>query len=106
MNQHMWIQQTVVIGEARPYLTALITLDESMPELQDPKRDDMQIYVHIQKWIEEVNQSFARVEQIKRFSIIPQAFSIEGGELTPTLKLKRAVIENKYQAIIEGLYQS
>lgn len=106
--QHSWIQHVVVIGEAKPYLTALVTLDQEQirSEMKSYDTDDMSTYVHIQKWIEETNQAFARVEQIKKFSILSKEFSVEGGELTPTLKLKRSVIEKKYQVTIEGLYQS
>ena len=58
----------------------------------------------LEKHIEEVNSHFASVEQIKRFDILPADLSQEGGELTPTLKLKRPVISAKYEKEIEDLY--
>jgi long-subunit acyl-CoA synthetase (AMP-forming) len=59
---------------------------------------------HLERRVEEVNQGLARYESIKRFAILPQELSIDGGELTPTLKLKRRVIAEKYRETIEGLY--
>jgi long-chain acyl-CoA synthetase len=51
-----------------------------------------------------VNSALARFEKIKRFAIVPCDFSVEGGELTPTMKVRRAVVEQKYADVIESLY--
>ena len=59
----------------------------------------------IWKDIDAINQRFARIEQIKRFAILPRDLSQEEGELTPTLKVKRAVVYEKYEPAIEGLYE-
>jgi len=59
---------------------------------------------HMQKQIDDVNASLARVQTIKKFVIIPEEFSIEGGEMTPTMKMKRKVINEKYTKEIESLY--
>ena len=59
----------------------------------------------IWKDIDAINQRFARIEQIKRFAILPRDLSQEEGELTPTLKVKRAVVYDKYESAIEGLYE-
>jgi len=58
----------------------------------------------IQKHIDEMNEKFARVEQVKKFEILPADLSQEGGELTPTLKVKRNVVADKYESDIEALY--
>ncbi|MGM0404320.1 MAG: long-chain fatty acid--CoA ligase, partial [Thermodesulfobacteriota bacterium] len=60
---------------------------------------------HLQKQVEAVNATLARVQAIKKFVIIPEEFSTEGGELTPTMKLKRRVINEKYAEEIESMYQ-
>ena len=58
----------------------------------------------IQEHLDKVNQKFARVEQVKKFEILPHDLSQEGGELTPTLKVKRNVVADKYEPEIEALY--
>ena len=58
----------------------------------------------IQAHVDQVNEKFARVEQVKRFEILPADLSQEGGELTPTLKVKRNVVADKYEPQIESLY--
>ena len=59
---------------------------------------------HLEKQIEGVNASLARVQTIKKIAVIPTEFSIDGGELTPTLKVKRKVVNEKYRVQIEALY--
>jgi long-chain acyl-CoA synthetase len=58
----------------------------------------------IQEHLDEVNEKFARVEQVKKFEILPQDLSQEGGELTPTLKVKRNVVAEKYEQEVDALY--
>jgi long-chain acyl-CoA synthetase len=58
----------------------------------------------IQEHVDEINEKFARVEQVKKFEILPADLSQEGGELTPTLKVKRNVVADKYEQDIEALY--
>ena len=58
----------------------------------------------IQDHLDEINKKFAQVEQIKKFEILPADLSQEGGELTPTLKVKRNVVADKYESDIEALY--
>jgi long-chain acyl-CoA synthetase len=58
----------------------------------------------IQEHVDDINEKFARVEQVKKFEILPQDLSQEGGELTPTLKVKRNVVADKYAGEIEKLY--
>ncbi len=103
-----------MIGDRRPYLVALITLDmEECEKLAKEKgwpADPAALGKHegmralIQAHLDQVNEKFARVEQVKKFEILPQDLSQEGGELTPTLKVKRAVVADKYAGEIDSLY--
>lgn len=107
------VGEAVVIGEGRKYLTALLTLDpEAAQRYAETHQLEGQVLHHhpqvlaaIQAGIDEhVNPQFARVEQIKKFNIVPQPFSIESGEMTPTLKLKRNVIYRQHLDEIEKMY--
>ena len=114
IKQHPLVSQCVVIGDRRPYLVALITLDPEEAAKyateNDLPADPAQLAEHpdvrdsIQAHIDEVNEKFARVEQVKKFRILPQDLSQEGGELTPTLKVKRNVVADKHADAIESLY--
>jgi long-chain acyl-CoA synthetase len=114
IKQSQWVSQVVVIGDRRPYLVALLTLDaEEVQKLAaedgvpgDPSAwpENEEVRALIEEHIEKVNQRFARVEQVKKFKILPRDFSQEGGELTPTMKVKRAVVAKKYDDEIESLY--
>ncbi|WP_280378644.1 fatty acid--CoA ligase FadD11 [Nocardia wallacei] len=86
-----------IIGDARPYNTALIVLDPETPR-------DPELLTRITQGIAAGNAALSRVEQIKRFRILPTPWEPGGDELTPTMKLKRRVIEEKYAREIEELY--
>jgi long-chain acyl-CoA synthetase len=92
-----YVSQALVIGDRRPFLTALITLDEAAQGLSDPQR-------LIQEVVDEVNRDKASFEQVKRFAIPPRDFSAEEDEVTPTLKLKRKVVAEHFADEIEALY--
>ena len=109
------IAQAVVIGDRRKYLAALLTLDPERVTAEaqlagSPARtvDDAAkcplFRVHLERQIDTVNDKLARVQTIKRFTIIPREFTIDGGELTPTMKVKRKVVNEKYKREIEALY--
>lgn len=114
VKRHPLVSQCVVIGDRRPYLVALITLDQEaltrfaaeQGTLDEPAAmvNSPIVRAELEKHIEEVNTHFARVEQVKRFHILPNDLSQEGGELTPTLKIKRPIIASKYSEQIEELY--
>ncbi len=114
LRQTRWISEAVVYGDNRPYLVALLTLDpEEAPKLADKlgvSNDmasmvrDERVLAEIQKVIDEVNRRFARIEQIKRVAILDRELTQENGELTPTLKVKRTVIYDKYEDVFNGLY--
>jgi long-subunit acyl-CoA synthetase (AMP-forming) len=109
------VAQAVVIGDRKKYLAALVTLDpERLPAEAEaagsPARDCVAaakcgvFHAHLEKQIESVNRRLARVQTVKKFAILPNELTIAGGELTPTMKLKRRVILAKYEKEIEGLY--
>lgn len=112
LKQNRWISQAVVIGDRRPYLVALITLDpEEVPKFAeehglepDAVADSEEMRAEVQKVVDEVNADYGRVEQIKKFKILPEDLTQEGGTLTPTLKVKRNVVNEKYEPQIEELY--
>ena len=114
IKQHPLVSQCVVVGDRRPYLVALVTLDpeeaaayakendlEETPEQLSANPD---VKASIVAHVEQINQNFARVEQVKKIAILPQDLSQESGELTPTLKVKRAVVTAKHEDEIEQLY--
>ena len=108
------VAEVVVIGDRRKYLTALITLDEAAAQrllpagAATPSGSALaaapEVRAAIQAQIDRVNETLARVEQVKRFTVLPRPFGIDSGELTPTLKIKRKVIASKYAAEIEAMY--
>ena len=76
-----------------------------MPYDPEAMADNEKVREIVWKDIDAVNQKFARIEQIKRFAILPRDLSQEEGELTPTLKVKRAVVYKKYGPQVENLYE-
>jgi long-chain acyl-CoA synthetase len=104
------VSQAVVVGDRRPYLVALLTLDPDVarsvagPEA-DPSTSPV-VRAQIDQELAQVNAAVARVEQIKRYAILPRELNIEEGELTPTLKIKRAAVQARWAETIEGLYTS
>jgi long-subunit acyl-CoA synthetase (AMP-forming) len=109
------VAQAVVVGDRQKHLAALLTLDpdkvKAVAEAAgSPARDageaaDCAAFrTHLHQQIEQVNQRLARVQGVKKFAILKKELSIEGGELTPTMKLKRRVIHSKYQDVIDKLF--
>ena len=84
------------MGDRRPYVAALITLDP------DAEREGAE--ERIQEAVDTANAELSRYEQVKRFRILPRDFSADEGEITPTLKLKRRVVEQNFAAEIDELY--
>jgi long-chain acyl-CoA synthetase len=114
IKQSPYVSQCVVIGDRRPYLVALVTLDmEECAKLAEERgwpADSAELAHHegmrqlLQEHLDQVNEKFARVEQVKKFEILPNDLSQEGGELTPTLKVKRNVVADKYEQEVDALY--
>jgi long-chain acyl-CoA synthetase len=108
------VSQCVVIGDRRPYLVALVTLDpeeavayakeHGLPEDPAALAEHPDIKARIMAHVDQINEKFARVEQVKKVTVLPVDLSQEGGELTPTMKVKRNVVAEKYQGDIEELY--
>jgi len=106
-----WISQALVVGDRRPHLIALITLDEDEvrkwavergPDGDLSQRQDVRAL--IEEAVAHVNADLARFAQVRRFVILPRDFSAEENEITPTLKLKRRICEEHFAAEIEALY--
>ena len=105
------VGEAVVIGDRRKYLTALVTLEEDAVAeymakhgLEDPPHESAAVRAEVQSAIDEVNRQVARVEQIKKFTVLARQLSIDGGELTPTLKVKRNKVSSHFAAEIEAMY--
>src|SRR4030095_7728721 len=105
LKQSGGMRRGVVIGDRRPYLVALITLDpEEVPKFaeengiaaEDVYSSDA-MRAEVQKVVDEVNVDYGRVEQIKKFTILPEDLSQEQGTLTPTLKVKRNVVNEQFE---------
>jgi len=115
LRQSPWIAHCVVVGDKRKYLGALITLNEKSlsrwasendrPSDLDSLANDPEVRAMIQVDVDAVNHRLARFETIKRFAILPKDFSIAGGELTPTGKVRRNVIAKRYADVIDKLYE-
>jgi long-chain acyl-CoA synthetase len=107
------VADAMVVGDGRRYLTAILALDpERAAELAhrhgvapDALGEHPEVLAALQRGVERVNEQYARVQHIRDFRIVPRPFSVEGGELTPTLKLKRRVVAQRYRDVIETMYR-
>jgi long-chain acyl-CoA synthetase len=112
-----WISQAVVFGDRRPYLTALLTLDPDEAAALAEKvgadsaepadlAKDPAVRKELQAAVDETNRKFARIEQVKKFTILERDLSQEHEELTPTLKVKRNVVYDRYAKDFKALYDN
>jgi long-chain acyl-CoA synthetase len=104
-----------VIGDAQPFIAALVTVDEeTLPgwaaahgkedlSTEELHRDE-DLVAEIQKAVDVANKAVSHAEAVKTFRILPADLSIDGGELTPTLKVKRSVVASNNAALIEEIY--
>jgi long-chain acyl-CoA synthetase len=116
LKQSRWISQAVMYGDRRPYAVALITLDpetiipwakeQGLPEDMAALVQTNEVRELIQDDLDRANTKYARVEQVKKFALLHHDLTQEGGELTPTLKLKRGVVNERYQNVFESLYSN
>ena len=109
------IGQAAVIGDNRPFISALVVLDPEVApawakqhgidttDLAELARHP-EVYAEIERSVEEANQRFSQVERVKKFTILPEEWMPDSEELTPTMKLKRRGINSKYAAEIEAIY--
>lgn len=118
-KESRFIEQIMIVGESQKFPAALIVLNFNFikewaerKELKLANLSNAEIAAHpqvidrLQREVNELNKSFGNWEQVKRFALLPNEFSITTGELTPTLKLKRKIISLKYQSIIDGFYNA
>ena len=116
LKQSRFISQAVMYGDRKPFPVALITLDpeeilpwakeNGLPEDLGELAQHEDVRALVQKELDRANANYARVEQIKKFAILDRDLSIDDGELTPTLKVKRNVISDRYQELFDSLYAS
>lgn len=108
------VSQAVVIGDRRKYLSALIALDpeasakwaESNGQSAESLNENSTLRAELEGQIEaQVNSLFARVEHIRKFTILPRELDLENGELTPTMKIKRRIVNENWEAVIDGMYE-
>jgi long-chain acyl-CoA synthetase len=114
LKQCRWISQAVMHGDQRPYPVVLITLDEeeiatyarehNLPEDTAQLCEESSVREMIGEQVERANLRYAPVEQVKRFAILPHDLTQETGELTPTLKVKRSIVAEKYAEVLDALY--
>jgi long-chain acyl-CoA synthetase len=117
LRRHPLVAEAVVIGDRRHFVAALLVPDFSAlaerlgattsaaePDARRALLDRHDARALFQSVVDEVNGAMARFEQVKQFALLDQAFSMGTGELTPTLKVKRRVIEERYRTEIETLY--
>ena len=115
LRAHPLISQAVVVGDARPFIAALITLDPEAttgwaidhglgdsPIAELTENADLRTV--IQSAVDDANRSVSRAESIREFAVLPESLTIDRGELTPTLKVRRAVVETHYAHVIARLY--
>jgi long-chain acyl-CoA synthetase len=111
-----YVSQALVVGDRRPYVAALITLDEAEigkwaaehgidGDLESLSRDE-RVRALVQGVVDEANRERSRFEQVKRFAILPRDFTMEHGEVTPTLKLRRRAVSEHFQHEIDELYSA
>jgi long-chain acyl-CoA synthetase len=118
MKESMFIEQMLVIGNGRKFVSALIVpsfmqlrkyIRDNYPDLSVPDDNALlikqpQVIAQIQKQLDKYNPQFSHPEQIKKFTLLPDEWTIDGGELTPSLKTKRKTIEQKFATQIEDMY--
>ena len=112
------VGQAVVVGDRQPYLCAILALEEeALPDLcqvagvpvasleEIAKNEKVRAFL-ADRIESDCNEKVARYQTIKKFEVLPHMLSVEGGELTPTMKVKRNVINDKYKSLIDGMYAS
>jgi long-chain acyl-CoA synthetase len=115
LRAHPLVSQAVVVGDERPFIAALITIDEDAfaPWAAEAgvaagtvaeAADSAELRAVIGAAVDDANLSVSRAESIREFAILPSDFSIDAEELTPTLKVRRAVVHRHYQAAIDSIY--
>ncbi|MCC9197965.1 AMP-dependent synthetase/ligase [Arthrobacter sp. zg-Y820] len=114
IREHRLVSQAIVVGEGRPFVTALLTLDDETlagwarengsSVTSKTAADDPRVRASLQEAVDAANATVSQAEQIRKFTVLPQDFSLESGHLTATLKLRRNAVIADYSAEVEKLY--
>jgi long-chain acyl-CoA synthetase len=114
LRGHLLVDQCVVVGDGRPFIGVLVTLDrETLPTWAeqhgkptdlDKLLDDPDLYAQIEAAVEDANKAVSKAESIRKFAILRDEWTEEGGQLTPSLKLRRTVVMRDYVDEVEALY--
>ncbi len=115
LKHHPLIGQAIAVGDRHNYVTALIVLDHEVAPVWARSHGiaassagelaaNAAIIAEVHRAVEEANSHLSRIEQVKRFTLLPGEWTAESEELTPTLKLRRRVVQHKYTREIEGMY--
>ena len=116
LRAHRLVSQCIVVGDQRPFIAALITLDaEALPGWLESKgkpadqtaeqvREDPELMAEIDAAVKDANKAVSQAEAIKKFTILGTDFTEDNGMLTPSLKLKRSVVMKEFDAEVEALY--
>jgi long-chain acyl-CoA synthetase len=116
VRAHPLVSQCLVVGDGRPFIAALVTLDpETVPGWVEAHGktgpvpdlvDDPDLRAEIEAAVEEANAAVSKAESIRRFAVLGHDWTEEGGQLTPSLKLRRSVVVRESRQQIEALYQA
>ncbi|MCC3266617.1 AMP-dependent synthetase/ligase [Arthrobacter gengyunqii] len=115
IREHRLVSQAIVVGEGRPFVSALLTLDDEalaawgrengVSAVAATAADNPRVRASLQEAVDAANATVSQAEQIRKFTVLPQDFSLESGHLTATLKLRRNAVIADYSAEVEKLYQ-
>ncbi|MBO0842751.1 MAG: long-chain fatty acid--CoA ligase [Nocardioides sp.] len=115
LRAHVLVDQCMVVGDGQPFIAAIVTIDpESLPAWAEahgkPARieqlvNDPDLRSEVQKAVDDANKAVSKAEAIRKFVIIPDAWTEEGGQITPSLKLKRNVVMREHSADVDALYR-
>lgn len=113
LKDNALVEEAVVIGDRRKFLSALLAIDRAAAAkwlegqgqpAAEPLHESPALIAELTRWVDKVNEQFARVEHVRKFRVLPRSLTTDAGELTPTLKLKRRVIDKTWSGLIEGMY--
>ncbi|HEY9395409.1 MAG TPA: long-chain fatty acid--CoA ligase, partial [Nocardioides sp.] len=114
LRAHVLVDQCIVVGDGQPFIGAIVTIDpEALPtwaEANDKSGniedlvEDEDLRAAIQSAVDDANKAVSKAESIRKFAIIPESWTEEGGQLTPSLKLKRNVVMREFSHEVDALY--